>query len=213
MSRNQLQILLIILLFIATQLISATEITVVDQSEKPVANAILEIKTSSKGNLDTSKTYIVDQVDKSFVPYVRIVPEGAFVDFPNSDNIRHHVYSFSEAKFFELKLYADRPEKPVQFPDPGVVVLGCNIHDSMVGYIYVTTTQHTFKSDANGRIAIPEIPSDFVSASIWHPDASEGIDYRLAIEATALSSGSPIFTIAIKDPAPRNTFEDVFKKQ
>ncbi len=192
---------------------TATEITVLDQNAKPVPNAVLEVMSSSPSTLDTTKTYIVDQVDKSFVPYVRIVPEGAYVDFPNSDNIRHHVYSFSKAKPFELKLYSDRPEKPIQFSDSGIVVLGCNIHDSMVGFIYVTTSKHTYKSDAKGMIRLNDLPDDALSANLWHPNASQGVEYRLNIEADALKAESLTLTIAITDPAPRNTFEDVFKKQ
>ena len=77
---------------------------------------------------------------------------GTSVAFPNSDNIRHHVYSFSLAKRFELRLYQGTQSAPVVFDSPGVVVLGCNIHDWMVGYIYVTDDSRFAVSDEHGRV-------------------------------------------------------------
>ena len=81
---------------------------------------------------------VVDQIDKEFVPYVKPVRTGSFVQFPNKDHIRHHVYSFSAPSKFELPLYMGTPAQPVLFDKPGVVKLGCNIHDWMIGYVYVT---------------------------------------------------------------------------
>jgi plastocyanin len=93
-----------------------------------------------------------------FSPMVIAVEQGQSVNFPNSDNIRHHVYSFSKAKRFETKLYANKPEAPVVFNQPGLVVLGCNIHDSMVGYIFVSPWQDFGVSNIHGvaNINAPE---------------------------------------------------------
>jgi plastocyanin len=82
------------------------------------------------------------QQKKQFVPEVLVVPVGSEVRFPNHDTVRHHVYSFSPAKKFELKLYTGTPANPVLFDRPGVVVLGCNIHDQMVGWILVVDTPY-----------------------------------------------------------------------
>jgi len=89
---------------------------------------------------------VEDQVDKEFVPYVQPVRVGTYVNFPNKDNIRHHVYSFSAAKRFELPLYSGTPAAPVLFDKVGVVLLGCNIHDWMIGYIYVTDAPYFGKT-------------------------------------------------------------------
>ncbi len=77
---------------------------------------------------------------------------ASYVQFPNKDNIRHHVYSFSAARKFELPLYSGTPAQPVLFDKVGVVKLGCNIHDWMIGYIYVTETPYFGKSNAEGRV-------------------------------------------------------------
>ena len=112
---------------------------------------------------------IVDQVDMEFVPRVKPVLVGASVYFPNKDNIRHQVYSFSGAKQFELPLYAGTPAKPVFFDKPGVVTLGCNIHDWMVGYIYVSESPYFVKTGADGSALLRDLPARKYNLRVWHP--------------------------------------------
>src|ERR1700722_4558427 len=116
----------------------------------------------------------VDQVDKQFVPYVKAVFMGSKVRFPNSDHIRHQVYSFSPAKKFELPLYAGTDAPPVVFDKPGVVVLGCNIHDWMVGYIYVSETPFFAKTEAAGTAIIDDMPPGDYTVRLWHPSMEYG---------------------------------------
>jgi plastocyanin len=111
----------------------------------------------------------VDQVDKQFVPYVKAIYVGSTVRFPNSDNIRHQVYSFSPAKKFELPLYAGTGAQPIMFDKPGVVVLGCNIHDWMIGYIYVSETPFFAKTGPQGTAVISDMPAGEYTVRIWHP--------------------------------------------
>jgi plastocyanin len=118
----------------------------------------------------------VDQVDKQFVPYVKPIFVGSKVRFPNSDNIRHQVYSFSPAKKFELPLYGGTDAPPVVFDKPGVVVLGCNIHDWMVGYIYVSETPFFAKTEMAGTAAIDDMPPGEYTVRIWHPGMEHGED-------------------------------------
>jgi plastocyanin len=116
----------------------------------------------------------VDQVDKQFVPYVKPVYVGSKVQFPNSDHVRHQVYSFSPAKKFELPLYAGSDAPPVVFDRPGVVVLGCNIHDWMVGYIYVSETPFFAKTEAAGTAIIDDMPPGEYTVRVWHPSMEHG---------------------------------------
>jgi len=131
----------------------------------------------------------MDQQNKAFVPHVLVVPVGTPVMFPNRDNIRHHVYSFSPAKRFELPLYIGTPAAPVVFDKPGVVVLGCNIHDWMVGYIYVSATPYFAKTGEDGRARLGDVPAGAYEARVWHP--------RMRAEPD--KSGKSI-TIATGDP-------------
>jgi plastocyanin len=131
----------------------------------------------------------VDQVDKQFVPYVKPVFVGSKVRFPNSDHIRHQVYSFSPAKKFELPLYAGADAPPVVFDKPGVVVLGCNIHDWMVGYIYVSETPFFAKTAAAGSAAIDDMPPGEYTVRIWHPSMEHG-EETTARRVTLSADGS-----------------------
>ncbi|WP_404398767.1 methylamine utilization protein [Idiomarina loihiensis] len=105
---------------------------------QPLANAALLIESKKVSVRVPEASAVVDQVDKQFTPTVSAVEPGTDVVFPNSDNIRHHVYSFSEAKNFELKLYSDKEKPSVNFDKAGIVTLGCNIHDQIVAYVLVS---------------------------------------------------------------------------
>lgn len=116
---------------------------------------------------------VMDQHGKQFVPHVLPVRVGTPVTFPNSDDIRHHVYSFSETKRFEIRLYRGVPSEPLVFDRPGVATLGCNIHDWMLGYIYVSDTPFFVKIGADGRGRIDDLPADRYDIRVWHPRLAE----------------------------------------
>jgi hypothetical protein len=97
------------------------------------------------------------------------VPVGAQVTFPNRDTVRHHVYSFSKARRFDLKLYGREDQRSITFDTAGVVALGCNIHDSMSGFVIVTPTSLYAKTDAQGRVSIPDVPAGNVTLRLWSP--------------------------------------------
>jgi plastocyanin len=147
------------------------KILVRDLHGKLVADAVVVATPSDPKIAQRAKAPAdaIDQVDKQFVPYVKPVFVGSLVRFPNSDHIRHQVYSFSSAKKFELPLYAGTTAPPVVFDKPGVVVLGCNIHDWMVGYIYVSETPYFAKTGAAGSAIIGELPPGDYTVRVWHP--------------------------------------------
>jgi|SRR5579883_1673104 len=111
---------------------------------------------------------VIDQVHKQFVPKVSIVRTGTAVTLPNSDQIRHQVYSFSPAKTFNLKLYARAPPIDVVFDKPGLVVLGCDIHDTMVAFVGVVDTPYFGKVPASGELSL-EVPPGHYRLRLWHP--------------------------------------------
>jgi hypothetical protein len=123
------------------------------------------------------------------------------VGFPNKDKVRHHVYSFSSAKTFELKLYGQQEERTVTFDKAGVVALGCNIHDSMIGYIYVADTPFAAKTNAAGEAMIRGLPAGAGTLTVWHPDmkARSASDRPLNLAATTAS-----VTLELKPPAMRH---------
>ncbi|HEV3484854.1 MAG TPA: hypothetical protein VG106_05570 [Vicinamibacterales bacterium] len=111
---------------------------------------------------------VMDQVDRAFVPHVLPVQTGTWVEFPNSDSIRHMVYSVSPAKRFQLPLYIGKPARPIQFDKAGVVAIGCNIHEQMGAYIVVVDTPY-FGTAANGRVALRDLPAGEYTVRVWYP--------------------------------------------
>jgi plastocyanin len=152
----------------------AAELTVKVQladGAAPVAGAVVYLNDHSKPSPLRSE---MSQKNRMFYPHVLILPAGSSVDFPNQDNTQHHVYSFSPAKTFNLELYADKPEAPVVFDQPGVVELGCNIHDHMQAFIIVTDTRAIGQTSKQGEVTIAvdfgnaQVPGS-LDLNIWHP--------------------------------------------
>ncbi|HEY5008597.1 MAG TPA: methylamine utilization protein [Caulobacteraceae bacterium] len=113
---------------------------------------------------------VMAQHNIAFEPHVLIAPLGADISFPNQDTVRHHVYSFSPAKRFELKLYGHEQTRTVHFDKVGIVAVGCNIHDRMSGFIVVVDTPYAAKTDAAGRAVIAEAPDGPGVLAIWQED-------------------------------------------
>lgn len=157
------------LLLISFQL-HAGELTVqvADQAGNPLSNAVVYLESETKLNRSSPGEANIDQKNKQFWPFVSVVQVGTSINFPNKDSVRHHVYSFSPAKVFELKLYSGVPAKPVIFDKPGTVILGCNIHDSMLAYIHIVDTPYFGKSDVNGIVKLTDLPSGQHVLKVWH---------------------------------------------
>lgn len=132
-----------------------------------------------RGGTPPRERVVMDQRDREFMPYVLPVQVGTPVYFPNSDNIRHHVYSFSPAKKFELPLYKGTPTAPVVFDKPGAVALGCNIHDWMIGYVYVLETPYFGKTAGRGEARLTNLPAGEYELRVWHPRLKEAVDKTL----------------------------------
>lgn len=204
------------LIFLSNGL-SALEINVVDQAGNPISQAVVSLKGDQVSASDVAKTAVMDQVNRAYVPYVLPVYEGTLVSFPNSDNIRHHVYSFSPAKKFQIKLYSGEPTDPIKFDKLGIVALGCNIHDSMNGYIYVLDTPVFTKTNIEGNAQLDVTKVSNGELAVWHPDLVK-IDTSYSIKIAEINEvNSPhVVTLQIKDKhqykAPKSKLEEKFEK-
>ncbi|WP_295639634.1 methylamine utilization protein [uncultured Methylibium sp.] len=149
----------------------AVPLTVIvnDENGQPLANAVVSIQVQgAAARAATSARAELAQRGKRFVPSVLVVQTGTAVQFPNFDTVRHHVYSFSQVKTFELKLYAGTPTAPIVFDKAGTAILGCNIHDKMSAHVRVVDTPYFATTDANGRAQI-DLPPGEHTLSTWHP--------------------------------------------
>src|SRR4051812_11010220 len=146
-------------------------VRVTDASGKPVRDAVVTLYPASNAARPARATgrFVISQRNLQFHPFITIVPVGADVSFPNLDPTKHHVYSFSAAKKFELKLFARDQSRTVHFDKPGVVALGCNIHDQMSAFIVVTDSVWTARTNAQGMASFPDAPSAPGRLTAWHP--------------------------------------------
>jgi plastocyanin len=169
---------------------------------RPVADAVVMVRAPRAGaeTIRFPWPLVLEQKAMQFHPFVLVVPVGAEVAFPNRDKVRHHVYSFSPAKRFELKLYGREETRRVRFDEPGVVAVGCNIHDDMVAYIRVVDTPYAGKTSAAGEATIRNLPAGAASLVIWHPYLRGGRDLVREI-ATPAGGAAVTVTVDLK-PAP-----------
>ena len=170
-------------------------VTLSSGAKRPVADAVVTVEPlagTPAGPARFSWPLVMSQQNLQFDPFVLIVPVGAEVAFPNRDTVRHHVYSFSPAKIFELKLYGREETRVVRFDKPGVVALGCNIHDGMSAFIVVVDTPYAGKSNAAGEAVIRNLPAGAARVTVWHPYLRAAAVVRtvqIGGEAAALAVG------------------------
>ena len=165
---------------------ASVTITVHSADGRPVPGAVITVRSlAADARPSAPIKAVMDQINRAFDPDLLVIPVGSTVDFPNSDTVSHQIYSFSPAKRFTLPLYRGNPNPPVRFDQPGVVTLGCNIHDEMVGYLVVTDAQYFGRTDASGSWTA-DIARGKYRVSVWHPrmndDANE-LERELTVAA------------------------------
>ena len=145
-------------------------ITVLDPDGEPVPDVAVYISYETTAPRTEPDSAVMDQRDTTFVPHILVIQRGTSVEFPNSDVVAHHVYSFSKPNAFVLPLYKGDPHNPVTFEHDGIVTLGCNIHDDMLAYIVVVDTDAFGKTDDHGRFEV-QLPDSArqVRTHIWSP--------------------------------------------
>jgi plastocyanin len=148
------------------------DVSVKDTAGRPLAEAVVFAENLGGAARPAAAVHAtIDQVNKEFVPLVTVLQVGTEVSFPNSDNIRHSIYSFSSAKTFTTKLYSGRQAAPLIFDKPGLVVLGCNIHDRMVAWVVVVDTPFFGKSGADGGSVLRGLEAGDYRLSVWYPQS------------------------------------------
>ncbi len=150
---------------------------VLDQEQQPLKQVVLSY--GERVSVTPKTVAVMDQVERQFEPRILAIQQGQSVSFPNSDDIRHHVYSFSKPNTFEIRLYKGVPTNPIVFDAPGIVSLGCNIHDQMNGHIYVSDGRQIAITDSKGFAKLSSEPMGKVLA--WHPRLSLDQSQRVEV--------------------------------
>ncbi len=160
--------------------LQAANLTVelLDNKGKPLSEAVVWIEPGPGAPAaPADQPLVMDQKKRLFVPYILPVQRGTRVIFPNSDPINHHVYSFSPAKRFELRLHHQGDSaQEVRFDQAGLVTLGCNIHDWMLGFILVLDSPWFAQTDAKGRALLDYQPAAGQRVHVWHPRIGDALE-------------------------------------
>lgn len=172
------------------------QVQVQDGAGKPLADAVVFLespaaKAAAKPTMGTE----IAQVARQFQPAVSVVTTGSSITFPNHDTVRHHVYSFSPIKTFELKLYSGVPANPLLFDRSGVAILGCNIHDNMVAWVLVVDTPYFGKTSADGTLTLNNVPNGNYKLRTWHNSLPVG--GAAAEQATAVGNSEPVVVVKL----------------
>jgi len=155
------------------------EAAVITPTGQPLPDAAVVLEPVAGYARGPLPTVTIAQRDRELIPYMTVVQVGTAIEFPNQDPFKHHLYSFSPAKTFEIKLYAGKPEKPIVFDKPGEVALGCNIHDWMEAYVLVVDTPYFAKTDARGRARIAHVPPGSYRLRWWHPRQKQDLPVHI----------------------------------
>ena len=165
------------------------QVDVAEASGKALPEAVVFLESASAKAVSKPLQNIeIGQQARQFTPQVNVVTAGTSVTFPNRDNVRHHVYSFSPAKTFELKLYTGSLANPVVFDKPGIAVLGCNIHDNMAAWVVIVETPYYGRSGADGKLTLANVPPGDYRLRVWHtrlPVGAPALDQAVAVAATS----------------------------
>ncbi|MGZ3173656.1 MAG: methylamine utilization protein [Croceibacterium sp.] len=174
-------------------------VTVKDDGGRPVEDAVVILDVP--GPAARPGHFTINQKNTMFAPFVLVIPVGSTVDFTNLDPFRHHVYSFSPAKKFELKLFGQGERRAVTFDKPGIVALGCNIHDTMQAFIQVVDTAFAAKTGKDGRVVLHGAPAGAAKLRVWHPYLRAPAN-QVALAAPAGGDVSLPVSVKLRRPAP-----------
>jgi len=164
----RITISLTLLSFLDVTSAADVSITILEKKQRSVHDTVVElvaigVNTATAGNIE------ITQLDKDFDPTMSVIPRGSQVLFTNKDPFQHHVYSVSKGNQFDLPLYKGTPSEHINFETPGVVKLGCNIHDWMLAFAYVSQSEYLVTTDTGGKAHFSDIPEGEYELRIWNP--------------------------------------------
>ena len=185
-------------------------VEVVGPAGAPVRDAVVELvpwdveggRARPAPQLDPAEPVrvVMDQIELAFEPHVLAVQRGTLVEFPNRDQVRHSIYSFSAPRVFEVELYRGSEVPPILFDRPGVVVLGCNIHDFMLGYVYVLESPWSTVSDEAGHGSIAGLEPATYRVRVRHPRLDASVAHE---EIVRVEADTPLRLSLDRMPPPR----------
>lgn len=218
------QLALAMTLATATAQAAELQVTITTPDGKPAPDVVVALLPQS-GVLPNAaapaEPALIVQKDIRFQPYVTAVPLGATVRFVNRDRFDHHVKSMpggplgsiAPAKDFEFRLPKPRDgnetSADLKMDVAGATGLGCHLHGSMRGHIYVSPTPWVAVTDEAGRAVLKNVPDGAGALRLWHPDQLVAqADVRTAVAGTTQAEGKLNFAPRRRPPPrPKGEYE------
>ncbi len=191
--------------FAASLAAAEIRVTVRTPAGAAVRGAVVELRspaTAAPLPRAAGDTPVIRQRDQRFVPEVVAIKPGDSVRFPNDDPVMHHVYSLSPTKPFELPLYGNDEIPAIAFEREGIVRIGCNIHDNMRGYIYISDAYAFGVTADDGAFTFGQVAAGDYDLTVWHPRMRDGD--RVGERALAVTSGERQAVDVTVDARPRH---------
>jgi plastocyanin len=129
---------------------------------------------------------VISQHGKTFVPHVLAVPVGTKVSFRNDDPVFHNIFSISKPNEFDTGLYKQGASYVQVFRHPGPVQILCNIHASMLGFVYVVDSPYYAQADAAGAFTIRGVPPGDYEIHVWHEAAAQPTVEKVSVGAAGV---------------------------
>ncbi|MFI5251331.1 MAG: plastocyanin/azurin family copper-binding protein [Bacteroidota bacterium] len=142
-------------------------------------------KIAGKSFTAPKEHVLMDQKNLAFKPHVLPVLAGTTVDFQNSDNVLHNVFSPDQCTGkFNLGSWPQGQKKSFTFTKAGCnATLLCNVHPEMEGFVVVLETPYYAVSDKDGSYKIKDVPAGKYTLKIWH-EKLKGKDVEITVPAT-----------------------------
>jgi len=163
------------------------QVHITDVDGKPVGNVVVYLQNHETSAMPQEHhDHEVEQQEKMFAPYVSVVRQQEEMVFTNHDDITHHVYSFNGPARFDFRLQPGQSDSVADFAEPGVIAMGCNIHDWMSGYVMVVDTPFYMVTNEQGFAMFTDVPANEYHLVAWHPQMArdEVADRHVVIPAT-----------------------------
>jgi plastocyanin len=190
------------------------KLQVTDQGGQPLVDAVAALYPETpdpSAKPAAPREHFIDQKDETFLPLVEILSVGDAVIFRNSDRTRHHVYTFSPLATppFDFILKPNETSAPIRLQKPGAVPVGCNIHDFMINYLFVTDARWAAKSDDKGVVTLADVPPGAYTVKLWHPRLRPGAAQPTHPLTVAGEQGAVSLSMTVMPP-PREDDKDKY---
>jgi plastocyanin len=189
----------------------ALAVRVTDARGIPVADAIVSVVPRAGGDAGRHPPparRTIDQRDLAFVPGLEVFRPGDEVVFRNSDSTRHHVYSFSPVARFEFVLAPRESSPPLRLERAGVVAVGCNIHDNMIAWLYVSDAPWIARTGREGNASFDALPPGDYEVHAWQPRLKPGLREPVkGVRVVDAGTAAVSFALPLLPPPPPMTHD------